>query len=99
MTLRMFRLCILAAAWIILGSATPARHKSPEARQTMYYWYWDDTDFFFEYASTATAITDFEFATGKLVNTQPGGGTRLANGFLFSTYPHTLPPNVILFTH
>ncbi len=99
MTLRMFRLCVLAVAWIALGSATPIRHKAPTTTQARYYWFWADSDSYYEYASVADAINDFEFATGKLVNTTQAGGTQIANGYILSTQPHQGWPDVILFTH
>jgi hypothetical protein len=99
MTFRTFRLCILAAAWIILGSATPIRHNAPAAKQTYYYWFWADTDYLYEYATTGQACTDLMGLTGKTVNTQQAGGTLIVNGYILSNQPHTGWPQVLLYTH
>ena len=99
MTLRFFRLCILATAWIALGSASPARLEASTSKQVIYYWYWADTDSYYETATTSTAINDFTFATGHIVNTQPGGGTLVANGYSNNNYPHTFWPAVQLYMH
>jgi len=99
MTLRFIRVCILAMAWMILGSASPARQEASTSKQVYYYWYWADTDYFYEYATTSTAITDFEFATGHIVNTQSGGGTLVANGYSNNNFPHTFWPAVQLYMH
>jgi len=93
------RLCILAAAWMILGSTAPARHNVSTAKQVYYYWYWSDGDVYVEYTTTSNAITDFSNWTGKLVNTQPGGGTLVANGYSNNNYPHTFWPAVQLYAH
>ena len=94
------RVFILACAWMILGSAIPSSsHKVAAAKQTFYYWYWTDTDSYMQWASTATEINDLEAMTGKLVNTQPGGGTLLANGYTNNNYPHTVWPSVQLYSH
>jgi len=93
------RLSILAAAWMILGSAAPTRHNAPAAKQVYYYWYWADSDYFVEYVTTATAMSDFSAWTGHQVNTQPGGGTLVANGYSNNNYPHTFWPAVQLYAH
>jgi hypothetical protein len=95
----MFRVCILATAWIILGSATPVRHTSPVVKEPSYYFFWADTDFLAEYATTTQACLDFYNWTGHLVNTQQAGGTLVANGYILSTQPHSGWPQVLLYTH
>ena len=95
----MFRLCILATAWIILGSATPTHHTHPVVKEASYHWFWADTDFYAEYATTTQACSDFGTWTGKVVNTQPGGGTLVANGYTLINQPHVGWPQVQLYAH
>ena len=96
---RTLRLLMLAGAWMILGSATPAHQNTPTAKQTMYYWYWTDTDTYMEYATTATAINDLEAMVGRSVTTQPIGGTLVGNGYINNIYPHNTWPAVQLYEH
>lgn len=93
------RLAILSAVWMILGSASPAPATAPANKQTFYYWYWTDDDSYLNYCTTSTEITDLQNQTGKLVNTQAGGGTLIAAGYNNNNYPHTLFPAVHLYTH
>ena len=100
MKLPFTRLCILAAVWMILGSATPTiKHPSPSVKQTFYYWYWTDTDSYHQWATTATEINDIENLIGLLVNTNQAGGTHIANGYTNNNYPHTTVPTVLLYAH
>jgi len=99
MTSRMFRVCILATAWIILGSAAPTHHKTPVVKEASYYWFWADSDMYVEYCTTTVACSDFGDWTGHLVNTQQAGGTLVANGYLISTQPHSGWPQVQLYSH
>ena len=102
MTSRMFRLCILATAWIILGSAAPTHPKTPvvpAVKEISCYWFWADSDFYVEYCKTSDACTDFGNWTGKLVNTSSAGGTLVANGYLVPTQPHSGWPQVQLYSH
>jgi len=97
---RFTRLCVIACAWIILGSAAPANsNKAPIAKKTFYYWYFSDMDNFHQWASTATEINDLQNLTGLLVNQNQGGGTLIANGFTNNNYPHNSPPAQKLYTH
>jgi len=95
-----FRLMILSCVWMILGSSRIApANKVPTTKQTYYYWYYTDTDYYMEYSTTATAINDLEAQTAKLVNTQMGGGNSIANGYINTAIPHTPWPAVLLYTH
>lgn len=99
MKLHALRLIILAGAWMIPGSATPAHPNKPAAKQAFYYWYWTDTDTYLEYATTATAITDLISMVGRSVTTQPIGGVLVGNAYINNDYPHTTWPIVQLYEH
>jgi hypothetical protein len=97
---RFTHLCVLAAAWMILGSSMPAhKSKSPAAKQTMYYWYWTDNDTYLNYNTTANEITDLQNSTGYLVNTQQAGGMLFANGYNNNNFPHNSVPVIRLYGH
>jgi ABC-type oligopeptide transport system substrate-binding subunit len=97
---RFTRLCVLACAWMILGSTAPARSQntSPE-KKTFYYWYFSDNDVYHQWVATATEINDLQNMTGLLVNSNQGGGTLIANGYTNNNYPHTILPAARLYTH
>jgi len=100
MKLHFTRLCVLACAWIILGSTAPARSpNTPVAKKTFYYWYFSDNDIYHQWAATSTEINDLENLTGLLVNTNQGGGTLYANGYTNNNFPHTTIPAQRLYTH
>ena len=94
------RFILLSFAWMLLGSATIAKKPSaPAAKQTMYYFYWSDSDQFFEYATVANACNDIQNLIGAAVSTNSSGGTLVSNGYTNSVQPHNTQPAVLLYQH
>ena len=92
-------LLTLALVCITFSSATPPRNAVyPTQKKAVYYWYWADSDFYITTNSTPGAINDLESMTGDPVDTNPYGN-RLANGYVTNSYPHTMWPSVILYSH
>jgi len=94
------RFILLSFAWMLLGSATIAKKPSaPAAKQAMYYFYWTDTDEFFEYTTVAGACTDIGNLLGSGISTNSSGGTLVSDGYTNSVQPHNTQPAVLLYQH
>lgn len=95
------RFILLSFAWMLLGSATTIAKKpsAPAVKQTMYYWFWSDSDEFFEYATVSQACTDIMNLIGAGVSTNPSGGTLVSDGYTNSVQPHNTQPAVLLYQH
>jgi hypothetical protein len=85
-----------AAKNTTITAATSAR----DHYQMMYYWYDDPGDYYDQYAT----ITDEEnelyiLYGGYVIDTNPIGGTVVAEGYLNNNYPHTQYPSAYLYIH
>jgi hypothetical protein len=69
-------------------------------KQIYYYWYVVPLDLFNDYNSLSAEEWEWEvYYGGYICNTDPSGGTLLAEGYIDNTYPHDEPPSVYLYIH
>src|SRR3954464_15990578 len=98
MTSTFLRWVFLACAWMILGSAMSIKHAAPAptALDAMYHFYWSDDDTYLNYNSVIDEENEIGTWTGKLINTQAGGGILIARGYINSVSRHKTLPAVQL---
>ena len=91
----------VAAAWILLLSAfTKSDHASPQKfRDASYFYYFEEDDSYDACNTVAGEIAHLQQLTGCVVNTNPFGGTLLANGYYTNDYPHDDWPASHLYLH
>jgi len=70
------------------------------ARQAMYYWFFEPSDTYNDYQTLSNEEVEmWIYYDGVLINTNPAGGTLIAEGYLSNAYPHVAFPYYYLYAH
>jgi hypothetical protein len=104
------RLGVIAALLLSLcTSFSPVRsERTPErrtnapllmSRSEYYYWYLESGDTYQGYWATNVEVDDLESEYQIEIDTNPSGGTPIANGFVLYGIPHMIWPSVNLYAH
>jgi hypothetical protein len=74
-------------------------HAVAIAQNTHYYFYLTDDDNYDAYNTVSDEILHLQGMFGVPVNTNPFGGTLVAQGYLNNIYPHQIWPSSYLYAH
>ena len=93
-------LLALCTSFSPIKDALPRQQQTTvAARSEYYYWYSFPANDYEGYMPTSVEITDLEEEYQVDIDTNPSGGTLIANGYVLYGLPHTIWPSVNLFAH
>jgi hypothetical protein len=83
----------------VSDAQTLTPHAAPANLTLMYYWYSVPDDWYDGHKTTSDEIDELWMWYGSRVDTNPGGGTLIAKGYLNNSHPHDSFASQYLYVH